>query len=127
MISPNDRPIMKVEVLTLFPAMFAGPLDESILRRAQESGRLELVIHNLRYWTHDRHRKVLAVEKDSRCIPALEEIAAACPGRLQIIEGDALEVDPLAHLTPPIRIAANLPYNVGTELLVRWLTPTRIF
>ncbi|KRS17869.1 16S rRNA (adenine(1518)-N(6)/adenine(1519)-N(6))-dimethyltransferase RsmA [Roseovarius indicus] len=68
-------------------------------------------------------RKVLAVEKDSRCIPALEEIAAACPGRLQIIEGDALEVDPLAHLTPPIRIAANLPYNVGTELLVRWLTP----
>ncbi|MEQ9239676.1 16S rRNA (adenine(1518)-N(6)/adenine(1519)-N(6))-dimethyltransferase RsmA [Roseovarius indicus] len=68
-------------------------------------------------------RKVLAVEKDSRCIPALEEIAAACPGRLQIIEGDALEVDPLAHLTSPIRIAANLPYNVGTELLVRWLTP----
>jgi len=49
---------MKVEVLTLFPAMFAGPLDESILRRAQESGRLELVIHNLRDWTHDRHRKV---------------------------------------------------------------------
>ena len=49
---------MKVEVLTLFPAMFAGPLDESILRRAQESGRLELVIHNLRNWTHARHRKV---------------------------------------------------------------------
>ncbi len=49
---------MKVDVLTLFPAMFAGPLDESILRRAQESGRLELVIHNLRDWTHDRHRKV---------------------------------------------------------------------
>ena len=40
-----------------------------------------------------------------------------------MIEGDALEVDPLAHLTPPIRVAANLPYNVGTELLVRWLTP----
>lgn len=68
-------------------------------------------------------RRVLAIEKDSRCIPALEEIAAAYPGRLQIIEGDALEVDPLAHLTPPIRVAANLPYNVGTELLVRWLTP----
>jgi 16S rRNA (adenine1518-N6/adenine1519-N6)-dimethyltransferase len=45
------------------------------------------------------------------------------PGRLTVIEGDALEVDPLAHLTPPIRVAANLPYNVGTELLVRWLTP----
>ncbi|MEY8831290.1 16S rRNA (adenine(1518)-N(6)/adenine(1519)-N(6))-dimethyltransferase RsmA [Sedimentitalea sp. XS_ASV28] len=68
-------------------------------------------------------RRVLAVEKDSRCIPALQEIAAACPGRLEILEGDALEIDPLAHLTPPIRIAANLPYNVGTELLIRWLTP----
>lgn len=68
-------------------------------------------------------RKVLAVEKDSRCLPALQEIAEAYPGRLQVINGDALEIDPLAHLTPPIRIAANLPYNVGTELLVRWLTP----
>lgn len=68
-------------------------------------------------------RKVLAIEKDTRCIPALEEVAAAYPGRLQIINGDALEIDPLAHLTPPIRVAANLPYNIGTELLVRWLTP----
>ncbi len=49
---------MKVDVLTLFPAMFAGPLDESILRRARESGRLELIIHDLRDWTHDRHRTV---------------------------------------------------------------------
>lgn len=68
-------------------------------------------------------RHVLAIEKDSRCIPALQEIATAYEGRLQIIEGDALEVDPLQHLTPPIRVAANLPYNIGTELLVRWLTP----
>ena len=68
-------------------------------------------------------RKVLAIEKDSRCIPALNEIANAYPNRLQIIDGDALEVDPLAYLTPPIRVAANLPYNIGTELLVRWLTP----
>ncbi len=68
-------------------------------------------------------RKVLAVEKDARCIPALQQIAAAAPGRLQIIHGDALEIDPLAHLTPPIRVAANLPYNIGTQLLVRWLTP----
>jgi tRNA (guanine37-N1)-methyltransferase len=49
---------MKVDVLTLFPAMFAGPLDESILRRARESGRLELALHDLRGWTHDRHRTV---------------------------------------------------------------------
>ncbi|GHF71536.1 16S rRNA (adenine(1518)-N(6)/adenine(1519)-N(6))-dimethyltransferase RsmA [Seohaeicola zhoushanensis] len=68
-------------------------------------------------------RRVLAVEKDARCLPALNQIAAAYPGRLEIINGDALEVDPLSHLTPPIRIAANLPYNIGTELLVRWLTP----
>ncbi len=68
-------------------------------------------------------RKVLAIEKDHRCLPALHEIAEAYADRLQIIEGDALEVNPLEHLTPPIRVAANLPYNVGTELLVRWLTP----
>ena len=68
-------------------------------------------------------RRVLAVEKDPRCMGALAEIAAAYPGRLEVINGDALEVDVLAHLTPPIKIAANLPYNVGTELLVRWLTP----
>lgn len=70
-------------------------------------------------------RKVLAIEKDARCLPALAEIADAYPGRLEVIEGDALAIDPLAHLTPPIRIVANLPYNVGTELLVRWLTPAQ--
>jgi 16S rRNA (adenine1518-N6/adenine1519-N6)-dimethyltransferase len=68
-------------------------------------------------------RRVLAVEKDARCLPALAEIAEAHPGRLQVIHGDALEVDALAHLTPPIKVVANLPYNVGTELLIRWLTP----
>lgn len=68
-------------------------------------------------------RSVLAIEKDPRCLPALAQIADAYPDRLTVIEGDALEIDPLAYLTPPIRVAANLPYNVGTELLVRWLTP----
>lgn len=68
-------------------------------------------------------RKVLAIEKDARCMGALAEIAEAYPGRLQVIEGDALQVDPLAHLTPPIKVVANLPYNVGTELLIRWMTP----
>jgi 16S rRNA (adenine1518-N6/adenine1519-N6)-dimethyltransferase len=68
-------------------------------------------------------RRVLAIEKDPRCLPALAEISDAYPGRLQVIQGDALEVNPLEHLTRPIRVAANLPYNVGTELLVRWLTP----
>ncbi|WP_419738102.1 16S rRNA (adenine(1518)-N(6)/adenine(1519)-N(6))-dimethyltransferase RsmA [Ruegeria sp.] len=68
-------------------------------------------------------RKVVAVEKDTRCIAALNDIATAYPGQLEVINGDALEINPLEHLTPPIRVAANLPYNVGTELLVRWLTP----
>jgi len=68
-------------------------------------------------------RHVLAIEKDPRCLPALEEIALAYPGRLTVMIGDALQINPFQHLTPPIRIAANLPYNVGTELLVRWLTP----
>ncbi len=68
-------------------------------------------------------RRVLAIEKDARCLPALAEIAAAYPGRLEVIEGDALEIDPLAHLSAPIHVVANLPYNVGTELLIRWLTP----
>jgi len=68
-------------------------------------------------------RRVLAIEKDPRCMPALAQIAQAYPDRLQTILGDALAIDPLTHLTPPIKVAANLPYNVGTELLVRWLTP----
>lgn len=68
-------------------------------------------------------RRVLAIEKDPRCMAPLAEVGDAYPGRLQVINGDALEVDVLAHLTPPVRIVANLPYNVGTELLVRWLTP----
>lgn len=49
---------MKIDVLTLFPDMFAGPLDESIIRRARERGLLDLRLHNLRDWTHDRHRTV---------------------------------------------------------------------
>jgi len=49
---------MKIDVLTLFPAMFAGPLDESIVKRAREKGLLDLKIHNLRDWTHDRHKTV---------------------------------------------------------------------
>ena len=68
-------------------------------------------------------RRVLAIEKDTRCLPALEQIATAYPGRLEVLNADALEIDPLDHLTPPIKVAANLPYNVGTELLIRWLTP----
>ena len=65
--------------------------------------------------------QVIAVEKDHRCIGALQEIAAAWPGQLDIIESDALDVDIAALGNAPRRVVANLPYNVGTELLVRWL------
>lgn len=68
-------------------------------------------------------RHVLAVEKDARCLPALHQVAEAYPGRLTVLNADALRLDPAEHLSPPIKIVANLPYNVGTELLVRWLTP----
>lgn len=68
-------------------------------------------------------RHVRAVEKDVRCLPALAEIAAHWPGRLTVVAGDALAPGAEHGLAPPVRIVANLPYNVGTELLVRWLSP----
>jgi len=68
-------------------------------------------------------RKVIAIERDTRCLPALAEIAERYPGRLEVIEADALEFDP-RPLTGGglVRIIANLPYNVGTALLTGWLT-----
>ncbi len=72
---------------------------------------------------HEGARHVLAVEKDPRCLPALAEISARYPGRLTVVEGDALKIDVAQYLRPPVRVVANLPYNVGTELLIRWLTP----
>ncbi|MEM0946238.1 MAG: 16S rRNA (adenine(1518)-N(6)/adenine(1519)-N(6))-dimethyltransferase RsmA [Pseudomonadota bacterium] len=68
-------------------------------------------------------RRVVVVEKDPRCVPALEEIAASYPERLEIVQGDALDAQVLDRLLPPVRIVSNLPYNVGTELLTRWLDP----
>ena len=65
--------------------------------------------------------KVTAVERDRRCFPALSELGAAFPGQLQVIEGDALEIDEVA-VAGAAHIVANLPYNVGTALLVRWLS-----
>ncbi|MGE4610581.1 MAG: 16S rRNA (adenine(1518)-N(6)/adenine(1519)-N(6))-dimethyltransferase RsmA [Paracoccaceae bacterium] len=70
-------------------------------------------------------RNVVAIEMDNRCLAILDQVSTAYPGRLTVIEGNALEVDPLPHLTAPIRVVANLPYNVGTELLIRWLTPPK--
>lgn len=71
-------------------------------------------------------KKVIAIEKDQRCLPALREISERYPGRLTVIEGDALQFDP-STLTEqePIRIVANLPYNVGTQLLLNWLSTSQ--
>ena len=69
-------------------------------------------------------RHVVAVERDERCLAALAEIAAHYPGRLTVHAGDALEADwpgLVASLDGPIRIAANLPYNIATPLLIGWL------
>ena len=66
--------------------------------------------------------KVIAVERDARCLPALEEIAAAWPGKLEVISADAMTLNEADILPPGARVAANLPYNVGTALLIKWLT-----
>ena len=66
--------------------------------------------------------KVITVERDARCLPALADIAAAWPGRLEVICADALELDEAAILPQGVRITANLPYNVGTAILIKWLT-----
>lgn len=71
--------------------------------------------------------RVIAVERDERCLAALKDIADAYPGRLDIVSGDALKMDEAALLAElnvagPVRIASNLPYNIGSALLVKWLT-----
>ena len=67
--------------------------------------------------------RVIAIERDERCIAALAEIEQACPGRLTIIADDALQVDASAHVKGGrARVVANLPYNIATALLVSWLT-----
>lgn len=64
---------------------------------------------------------VTAVERDRRCLPALAELADAFPGKLHVIEGDAMKIDPAAEISASFHIASNLPYNVGTALAVGWL------
>jgi 16S rRNA (adenine1518-N6/adenine1519-N6)-dimethyltransferase len=68
-------------------------------------------------------KRVVAVERDERCLAALAEVSAHYPGRLEVVSGDALKTDFSALAGGgPVKIVANLPYNIGTELLIRWLT-----
>lgn len=69
----------------------------------------------------DAGASVVAVERDRRCLPALAELEDAFPGRLRIIDGDAMAVDDRAEAGNGAHVVANLPYNVGTALLLRWL------
>ena len=79
-------------------------------------------------------KRVVAIERDERCLPALAEISDAHPGRLMVVPGDALAVDHHAALLdagwdpesePPVKIIANLPYNIATPLFTNWITPKR--
>jgi len=69
----------------------------------------------------DTGARVVAVERDRRCLPALAELDADFPGKLTLIEGDAMAIDEVATVGQGAHVVANLPYNVGTALLLRWL------
>ena len=100
-------------------ARIAGPLEGvTVIEVGPGPGGLTRAL------LHAGARRVIAVERDERCLPALEQIAAHHDGRLEIISGDALETDfaGLAEGHGDTRIVANLPYNIGTELLTGWLT-----
>ena len=71
--------------------------------------------------------KLIAIEMDERFIPALAEIGDQSEGRLEIAQGDALKYDIAANLAAPRKIVANLPYNVGTKMLINWITASPIF
>lgn len=108
--------------LTQKIARTAGPLEDcTVIEVGPGPGGLTRAILSL------GAKHVIAIERDGRAIPALQEIADHYPGRLTVIEGDALKVDfeTLVPAGEPVRIIANLPYNVGTQLLVNWLLPKR--
>ena len=108
--------------LTAKIARAGGPLEEvTILEIGPGPGGLTRAL------LAEGAKKVIAVERDERCLPALAEISAHYPGRLDVRHADALTLDypkflAEAGVTGPVRICANLPYNIGTPLLILWLT-----
>jgi 16S rRNA (adenine1518-N6/adenine1519-N6)-dimethyltransferase len=97
-------------------ARLAGPLEgESVVEVGPGPGGLTRALL-------EAGAKVVAVEKDARFVPLLEELAAAAEGRLTIVEADALAVDEAALAGGAAHVVSNLPYNVGTPLLLKWLT-----
>ncbi|MGF6172186.1 16S rRNA (adenine(1518)-N(6)/adenine(1519)-N(6))-dimethyltransferase RsmA [Ensifer sp. 4252] len=105
--------------LTQKIARTAGPLEDvTVIEVGPGPGGLTRAILAL------GAKKVVAIERDARCLPALAEISDHYPNRLDVIEGDALKID-FEEISGggPVKIIANLPYNVGTQLLVNWLLP----
>jgi 16S rRNA (adenine1518-N6/adenine1519-N6)-dimethyltransferase len=104
--------------LTARIARAAGPLDGvTVIEVGPGPGGLTRAL------LAEGAKHVIAIERDARAIAALNEIAARYPGRLTVVEGDALDFDPRPHLDGgPVRIVANLPYNIATPLLIGWLT-----
>ncbi len=107
--------------LTQKIARTAGPLENmTVFEVGPGPGGLTRAILSL------GAKKLVAVERDSRCLPALADIGAHYPGRLEVIEGDALKVNFADYVGDgPACIIANLPYNVGTQLLINWLLTER--
>jgi len=107
--------------LTRRIARAAGPLDgRTVLEIGPGPGGLTRALL-------EAGASVVAIERDRRCLAALAELAAAYPGRLRLVEGDALEVDEAALIAGPVPVVANLPYNIATALLVKWLERLRLF
>ncbi len=107
--------------LTQKIARTAGPLENmTVFEVGPGPGGLTRAILSL------GAKKLVAVERDSRCLPALADIGAHYPGRLEVIEGDALKVNFADYVGDgPACVIANLPYNVGTQLLINWLLTER--
>jgi 16S rRNA (adenine1518-N6/adenine1519-N6)-dimethyltransferase len=107
--------------LTRRIARAAGPLDGAVIYEVGPGpGGLTRALLS------ERAARVVAAERDQRCLPALADIATAYPGKLEIVSADALQLDEHALFgASRVRVAANLPYNIGTALLVKWLTLER--